>query len=228
MEEAATRRPLVQSRRNYINQTFIGNKDTNGRLVNKQVKTVLIECSNVNAHPKWLQVPDSAWWTRWCCDVRDRTWRCQSQWDAHLSAWPFGSPFSASKDTKEKFLLTTWVHRRVCDEDTAAVRARRVPNSYLFGIVRYVEIRVNEENVFRLQIRVRQLVVVEEPYGVRELIANMAHLVQRVRLVIVVLLRNINNGHVTRSKRIKSGAQLTRKSKTDKPNISNAMHMWPW
>ena len=50
----------------------------------------------------------------------------------------------------------------------------------------------------------RQLVVVEEPYGVRELIANMAHLVQRVRLVIVVLLRNINNGHVTRSKRIKS------------------------
>ena len=58
----------------------------------------------------------------------------------------------------------------------------------LFRIVRNIKVRVDKKDVLRLQVRVGQLVVMEEPDGVRELIANMADLVQRIRLVIVIFL----------------------------------------
>lgn len=59
---------------------------------------------------------------------------------------------------------------------------------HLFWVVGDVKVRVDKENVFGLQVRVGQLVVVEESDGVRQLVANVTHLVQRVRLIIVVLL----------------------------------------
>jgi hypothetical protein len=59
---------------------------------------------------------------------------------------------------------------------------------HLFRVVGDVKVRIDKENVFGFQVRVGQLVVVKESHGVRQLIANVSDLVQRVRLVIVVLL----------------------------------------
>jgi hypothetical protein len=106
---------------------------------------------------------------------------------------------------------------------------------HLFGVVGDVKVRVDKENVFGLQVRVGQLVVVQESNGVRQLVANVPHLIQRVRLVVVVLLCFIKFDPIRLESwrnwkakiQFKKLRKLTRKSKTERPSISKAMHMWP-
>ena len=72
--------------------------------------------------------------------------------------------------------------------DVSSPKRRRF--RHLFRVVGDVKVRVDKENVFGLEVRVGQFVVVQEPDGVGQLVANMANLFQRVRLVVVVLLLN--------------------------------------
>jgi hypothetical protein len=60
--------------------------------------------------------------------------------------------------------------------------------SHLSGIERRRVIRVNEQNVFRLKIGVRQFVVVQELYGIAQLVSDVTDLIHRIRLVIVFSL----------------------------------------
>ena len=77
----------------------------------------------------------------------------------------------------------------IVDEMTKELKKSQISTATnLFRIVRNIKVRVDKKDVLRLQVRVGQLVVMEEPDGVRELIANMADLVQRIRLVIVIFL----------------------------------------
>lgn len=48
-------------------------------------------------------------------------------------------------------------------------------------------IRINKEYILRLEIGVRQLVVVQELYSIAELIRDMSHMIHRIWLVVVVL-----------------------------------------
>lgn len=57
-------------------------------------------------------------------------------------------------------------------------------------------VRVDEQNVLRLQIGVGQSVVVQELDGVAHLVGHVAHVVERVRLVVVFALRTIQNIHM--------------------------------
>ena len=59
---------------------------------------------------------------------------------------------------------------------------------YLFRVVLDVVVGADEEDVLRLEVGVRQLGAVHEADRVAELVADVAHLVQRVRLVVVLLL----------------------------------------
>ena len=56
----------------------------------------------------------------------------------------------------------------------------------------------DEENIFRLQIRVGQLAVVEEPDRVAELVCDVPDLVQRVWVVVVLFLQSNDNLNLTR------------------------------
>lgn len=59
---------------------------------------------------------------------------------------------------------------------------------YLFTIVSAVVIRVDEQDILGLEIRVREFVIVQELDGVAELIAHVPDVIQRVRLVTVISL----------------------------------------
>lgn len=110
---------------------------------------------------------------------------------------------------------------------------------YLFTIVDRLVVGVNEEYIFRLEVRVREFVVVQEFDGVTELVTHVSDVVQGVWLVIVVPLRKIAIVNVAqvpkyREKKtnnsrycVRGEAIITKKSKTLKPSISKAMHMWP-
>lgn len=76
---------------------------------------------------------------------------------------------------------------------------------YLFRVVGDVKVRIDKENVFGFQVRVGQLVVVKESHGVRQLIANVSDLVQRVRLVIVVLLLFVVQNGILKFELFESG-----------------------
>lgn len=71
-------------------------------------------------------------------------------------------------------------------------------------IERGCEIRVHEQNVFRLQISVRQLVVVEELHSVAELVRDVAHVIhlQLSNIVIVdcsLVMLTLNSPDTARS-----------------------------
>ena len=60
--------------------------------------------------------------------------------------------------------------------------------TYLPGAVGDVVVGADEQDVLRLQVRVRQPALVHERHRAAQLEANVAHLRQRVRLVAVLLL----------------------------------------
>lgn len=49
-------------------------------------------------------------------------------------------------------------------------------------------VRVDKQNVLRLQIGVGQSVVVQKFYGVAHLVGHVAHMIERIRLVVVFAL----------------------------------------
>ncbi len=57
-------------------------------------------------------------------------------------------------------------------------------------IVADFPVRGDEENVFRLEVGVRQLAVVQEPDRVAELIRDVPDLVQRVRMIVILFLQD--------------------------------------
>jgi hypothetical protein len=60
-------------------------------------------------------------------------------------------------------------------------------NPYLPRIESRRKLRVGKQNVFGLQIRVRQLVVVQELHSVAQLVGDVSHVIHRVWLVVVFL-----------------------------------------
>ena len=128
---------------------------------------------------KWLQAPGNGASRRSCCDARDRMWHCQNRWDARQSSSPGGNLSSTQPKTTGNKVLNTWWQPKAFNEF----------NFYLFGIVRNVVVGIDKEDVLGFEVGVSQLVVVQETDGVRQLVANMTYLVQRVRLVVVVLLK---------------------------------------
>ena len=129
---------------------------------------------------EWLQAPDNGASRRSCCDVRDRKWRCQNRSNAHRS-FSLGGNLSSTKENNCKKQVNFIVQQRRNERAT-------IFSTCLFRIVRDIKLRVDKEDVLRFEVRVRQLVIVQETNGIRQLVANMTHLVQGVRLVVVVLL----------------------------------------
>lgn len=61
-------------------------------------------------------------------------------------------------------------------------------NTHLLVIVRRRVLRIDEQNILRLQVGVRQSVLVQEFHREAHLVGHVSHVVQRVRLVIVFAL----------------------------------------
>lgn len=76
---------------------------------------------------------------------------------------------------------------------------------FLLGIVVDVVVRVDKQDVLGLEVRVRQLVLVQEQHGVDQLVRDVAHVLYRIALVVVVLLvvkrTTLGNDKARRSKR---------------------------
>lgn len=94
---------------------------------------------------------------------------------------------------------------------------------HLSCVERRREVGVDKQNVFGLQIRVRQFVFMQKLDRVTQLVRNVADLLHRIRFVVVFSL-------LTKTKQSRKFvehevSQHTRKSKTLRPNISKAMHV---
>lgn len=161
--------------------------------------------------------------------------------DWRIRAVAVTTPYSSTEGfflffhNKRRFHLSIRNVRSVTRRQLFDREIRDIRMVHLFGVVGDVKVRVDKENVFGLQVRVGQLVVVQESNGVRQLVADVTHLIQRVRLVVVVLLCFIKFDPIRLESwrnwktkiQFKKLRKLTRKSKTERPSISKAMHMWP-
>lgn len=112
--------------------------------------------------------------------------------DWRIRAVAVTTPYSSTEGfvlhNKRRFHLSIRNVRSVTRRQLFDREIRDIHMDHLFGVVGDVKVRVDKENVFGLQVRVGQLVVVQESNGVRQLVADVTHLIQRVRLVVVVLL----------------------------------------
>jgi hypothetical protein len=108
---------------------------------------------------------------------------------------------------------------------------------YPLGVEESLVGRVDEQNILRLEIRVRQAVVVQKLHSEAQLISNVAHMVHGVRMELVLLLqftsRERESLYFRNVPRLEhphprsDSIILARKSKTDSPSISKPKHIWP-
>lgn len=76
--------------------------------------------------------------------------------------------------------------------------------AHLLTTIIYIDdlvVAVHKQDVLRLEVCVRELVLVQEEHAVDELVGDVPHLLQRVRLVVVVFLQTTTIYHNNSLKR---------------------------
>lgn len=85
------------------------------------------------------------------------------------------------------------VHRTTIAHETS-VKSAKANGTHLFIVVRAIVVRVDKQYVLRLEIRVRELVVVQELDRVAQLVAHVPDVLQRIRLITVIPLQRTTVG----------------------------------
>lgn len=107
---------------------------------------------------------------------------CPSQFQDHL-----GRSIMTSRDNCTVMLVIKGGAAKVNQTHVRALDPSHHPR--LLAVQRGRVVGVNKQDVLRLQVRVRQVVVMHELAGVYQLVRNMPHVVHGIRLVVVFFLQ---------------------------------------